>query len=428
MPATIEPPSHTPAPASVGTVMPPQPKEITLSAPSEPSTPPKPGSAKEAAYQRLRSKAGGATPPAPTEAPKETPKTESKNEQVKAPEVLPIDKPEQHDTPADKAPETETKGDPKKVSPWKLVDQFKQRALAAEQRALELEKQIIPENERTQVAERLTKAEQRAKELDDEMRYVKYEKSSEFKEKYEVPFQRSVGSAMKELNGLSFQDDKGTARQFDVNVLMELVNLPLHQARSISNTLFGDLANDVMTHRNRIRENLDEQAAAIDTAKKTGAERESQRGEQIKRYITEVDKFARNEFNNFKEELLKHPEHSEFFKPKEGDEEWNTRLEKGYDMVGKAFAVNVRDPNLTPEQRKEGVKLQAAVYNQAAAWRPMRLQIQRLTKERDAMRDELAKYKSTTPAAGGQAPQGTPSEPANARESMFARLRAKAAQ
>jgi len=422
---TLEPP------ASVGSATPPQTGEIQLGQSNTTTAPPKPGSARAGVSERLRGKMGGAQPAAPATPPPttpkapEAPKTEApKNEQAKAPETTPaVTKTDKVATPAEKSAVPETPGDNKKVSPWKLVDQFKQRALAAEQRALELEKQVMPEEERTKTFERLTKTEQRAKELEDEIRHVNYVKSAEFKQKYEEPFVASVGAAMKELQGLSFSDDKGVAKSFDVNVLMELVNMPLHQARALSNNLFGDLANDVMNHRTEIRKNLDAQAAAIETAKKTGAERETQQREQFKQYMAQAGSFAKEHFNKFKQEILNDPNHGEFFKPKEGDDEWNTRLEKGYEMADKAFSVNVLDTRLTPEQRKEAVKLQAAVYNQAAAWRPMRLHISRLTKERDALRDELGKYKATTPAAGGQAPQATPNAPINGKEGLFQRLR-----
>jgi len=422
---TLEPP------ASVGSATPPQTGEIQLGQSNTPPSTLKPGSPRAQMSEKMRSKMGGApaaapaTPP-PAKAP-EAPKTEApKNDQAKAPETPQTStKPDASDATdtASKVSAKEPQGDPKKVSPWKLVDQFKQRALAAEQRALELEKQVMPEEERTKTFERLTKTEQRAKELEDEIRHVNYVKSAEFKQKYEEPFVASVGAAMKELQGLSFSDDKGVAKSFDVNVLMELVNMPLHQARALSNNLFGDLANDVMNHRTEIRKNLDAQAAAIETAKKTGAERETQQREQFKQYMAQAGSFAKEHFNKFKQEILNDPNHGEFFKPKEGDDEWNTRLEKGYEMADKAFSVNVLDTRMTPEQRKEAVKLQAAVYNQAAAWRPMRLHISRLTKERDALRDELGKYRATTPAAGGQAPQGAPTAPVNGKEGLFQRLR-----
>lgn len=432
MPETLEPPT---APASTGSALPPQTGEIQLGqSNSTPTAPAKPGSAKAAMLDRMRSKAGGdkpstttTTPPAtPPKAP-EAPKTEApKNEQSKAPETQAKSTNPDTNNATTETGAKEVSGDNKKVSPWKLVDQFKQRALAAEQRALELEKQVLPEAERTATTERLTKAEQRAKELEDEMRYVNYTKSSEFKEKYEVPFQRSVGSAMKELQGLSFQDDKGVAKQFDVNVLMELVNLPLHQARAISNNLFGDLSNDVMNHRNEIRKNLDEQAAAIETAKKTGAEREAQQREQLKSFYSQVGTKAKEWWEGFNQEVQKHPEHGEFVKPKEGNEEWNAALEKGFEMAKKAFSVNVTDHRLTPEQRKEAVKLQSALYNKAAAYGPMRIEIKALRKALAERESELGKYKSTTPAAGGQSPQSTPNAPVNGKEALFSRLRSKA--
>ncbi len=428
---TLEPP---PASTSTQSALPTSSGEIHLGSSGTTATSAKPNSAKDQMRERMRSKFGDkpvvkATETLPAKPAEEAPKTESKpNEQAKAPEVPASsgdDTSASSPVSSEKTAAVESKGDPKKVSPWKLVDQFKQRALAAEQRALELEKQVLPEHDRTQMSERLTKAEQRAKELDEEIRYVNYTKSSEFREKYEQPFQRAVGSAIKELNGMTFQDDKGASRQFDVNVLMELVNMSLPQARQLSNSLFGDLANDVMSHRNEIRKNLDEQANAIETAKKTGIERDSQRQEQMKSFFQQVGSEAKQYWEGFNQEVQKHPEHGEFVKPKEGNEEWNAALEKGFEMAKKAFAVNVTDHRLTPEQRKDAVKLQSALYNKAAAYGPMRLEIKNLRKALSERETELGKYKSTTPAAGGQSPQGTPAAPSNTKEAMFARLRAK---
>lgn len=426
MPATLEPSAA--APVSTGSALPPQPKEIQLGAPTQPSPPPKPGSPREAMRDKLRGKAGVETPPpkAPEQPKTEAPKPEAQNnEQAKVPESI-----EQtaEKTDTGNAPDTnkEHPSDSKKVSPWKLVDQFKQRALAAEQRALELEKQVIPETERTQQAERYKQSQARLAELEEEIRYVNYTKSAEFKEKHLVPYERAWHTAMKDLNGLTFQDQAGNSHGFDVNKMMELVSLDLPQARQVANTLFGDLANDVMNHRNRIKGLMDEQNSAIEEARKTGATREQQRAEQMRSFFSEVGSKAKEWWEGFNQEVQKHPEHGEFVKPKEGNEEWNTALEKGFEMAKKAFSVNVTDHRLTPEQRKEAVKLQSALYNKAAAYGPMRLEIKNLRKQLSERESELGKYKQTTPSAGGQTPQLTPASPqGNSLTALHDRLRSR---
>ena len=429
MPATLEPPAA--APANVGSATPPQPKEIQLSAPTQPAPPPKPGSPRDTMREKLRSKAGVETPPKAPEQPKtEAPKPEAqKNEQDKASEVPQGEKPETTTTPTDKTVPVEQQGDSKKVSPWKLVDQFKQRALAAEQRALELEKQVIPEAERTRQAESYKQSQARLAELEEEIRYVNYTKSNEFQEKHLKPYQRAWETAMKDLSGLKFQDQSGNSYNFDMDKMMELVNLPLTQARQVANTLFGEMADDVMTNRSRIRELLDSQSAAIEDARKQGAVREEQRANQLKSFFSEVSGKAKEWWEGFNQEVAKHPEHGEFISPKEGNEEWNTALEKGFEMAKKAFSVNVTDHRLTPEQRKEAVKLQSALYNKAAAYGPMRLEIKNLRKQLSERESELGKYKQTTPSAGGQTPPVTPPAPqGNSLTALHERLRSKYAR
>lgn len=417
-PPTVNPPSHTPAPKP----------EIQLGAPSSQVAPPKPGSPREQMRERLRKGAGSESGPPPPPKTVEQPKPEApKNEQAKAPETKTEPAIGDTETPSTKTPVTEPQGDGKKVSPWKLVDQFKQRALAAEQRALELERQVVPEQERTRQTETYKQTQARLAELEEEIRYVNYTKSSEFKEKHLVPYERAWSTAMKDLNGLTFQDQSGQGHSFDVNKMMELVSLDLPQARQVANQLFGDLANDVMNHRNRIKGLMDEQNSAIEEARKTGVQRESQRAEQIRAYFAEAGTKAKEWWEGFNQEVQKHPEHGEFVKPKEGNEEWNTALEKGFEMAKKAFSVNVTDHRLTPEQRKDAVKLQSALYNKAAAYGPMRIEIKSLRKALADRESELGKYKSTTPAAGGQTLQSAPATPGNSKEAMFARLRSRTA-
>jgi len=386
-------------------------------------------------FGRMRSKLGvepdgSATPPPPEKpaAPKtEAPKPDTKNEQAKAPETPTTDTKAGDAPNADKLPVGETQqGDSKKVSPWKLVDQFKKKALEAEQRALDLEKLVLPEDQRNAITERLTKAEQRAKELEDEMRYVNYAKSDEFKQKFQQPYERAWQRAMNELQGTTFQDPNGQQQTFGVDHMMELVQMPLKKAREMANSLFGDLANDVMNHRNGLKEMLDQQTSALEEARKTGSERESQKRNEWQNFMQQTSLKAKEHWEQFNKEVL-NSEHGEFLKPKEGNDEWNEMIEKGSEFAKKAFSVNVSDPRMTPEQRREAVKRQSALYNKAVAYGPMRYEIKNLRKALAEREAELKQYKDTTPGTGGSPPvSGSLSASIDGKEGLFQRLRARA--
>ena len=65
---------------------------------------------------------------------------------------------------------------------------------------------VVPEQERTALTARVEKAEARAKELEDHIRYVDYEKSTEFKEKFDAPYVASWERAMSELSEITVTD------------------------------------------------------------------------------------------------------------------------------------------------------------------------------------------------------------------------------
>src|SRR5438093_3228079 len=90
-----------------------------------PAPPPKPGSAKERLFEDLRKKAK------PTNAPPEEPAKAQIPSTAKTPETEPTTS--QPVEGEETAPATEEKTG-KKPSPWKLMDQWKERAIKAEAR------------------------------------------------------------------------------------------------------------------------------------------------------------------------------------------------------------------------------------------------------------------------------------------------------
>ncbi|OLE10694.1 MAG: hypothetical protein AUG89_11565 [Acidobacteria bacterium 13_1_20CM_4_56_7] len=413
MPDIAEPP---PAPVQSGVAPPSAGKVINVvPQPIEPAPPPAPGSAREKLFSDLRKKAKPAAeePPSPKSDTKEKPATP-----VPAPKQ---DKPPSPDDPEEPAPGEGTPSpapltpeQQKKVSPWKLVEQFKERYAKAEARILELEGKVPTEANQKQIES----AQTRLKELEDEIRYVNYSKSEEFKTKYQQPYEKAWSRAMSELKELTVADASGNQRAVTAEDLMQIVNLPLGKAREAANAIFGDFADDVMAHRKEIRNLFEAQNTALDEARKTGAERDKQRAEQAQKHQSEVAKQIASDWDKFNKEAASHETYGKYFSPVEGDSDGNTRLEKGFELVDKAFAQNPMDPRLTPEQRAAVIRTHAVVRNRAAAFGRLVSRNQSLESKVAELTKELEQFKQSSPPTGGGAPAPTNGQPTSAWESV----------
>lgn len=357
--------------------------------------PPKKGSAMDGMFKDLRKKAG-MEEEAPTK-PAATPKTETKEATDDAPDTTAA-------VPDDAATQTDkpvlTPEEKKKVSPWKLVDQYKNRVAELEKSVADAKTTGLAETEKKILTERLTQAETRLKEYEEELRFTNYQKHPEFTEKYQKPYEEAWKKWMGELGELVVPTADGTERPIAPQDLLELVNMPLQKAREQANQVFGDFANDVMSARKEIRSLFDAQNKALDDAKKNGAQREQQRLQEWQTKNETVRKQATELWTKTNEEVLKNEEYGHYFRPVEGDTDGNERLQKGYELADKAFQLNSFDPRLTPDQRAEIVRIHAAVRNRCASFGRLTYQNQKLQADVKALQDQLAKFKSAQPGAG----------------------------
>lgn len=391
---------------------------------------PKPESAKGKLFKSLENKsnanprtaapAARPAPPAPAAAPKPA--------DAAAPAAAP-----EPGAPAAEAPKpgestTVDPKDGKKPNPWKLVDEYKVKATKYEQELAELRKNQLPENDRKTFEERVSKAEARAKQLEEAMTFVDYSQTEEFKSKYVEPYDKAWKTAMAELKDIKVGDGQGGERDVLPADLLTIVNAPLAKARQLADEFFGPFANDVMAHRNEIRGLFDKQSAALEDAKKNGVARKQQELEAQKKAMGDLTNTISTTWQKENEAVLKDEKYGALFKPREGDEHWNQRLAKGYELVDKAFSQNPADPKLTPEERASVIRRHAAVRNRAAAWGALRGEVENLTAANKALTDELAQYKGTEPPSGSErtpAPPGAPGA-GNAKANLFAELRKKA--
>jgi hypothetical protein len=401
IPQIEAPPATPPAPTTSISVTP-----ATVDK-GKPVDPPKPGSARERLYQAAQQTAAKNSPK-PAETPK---KVEEKVEPKIEPKV---------EKPAEAA-----KDEPKeKVNPWSKLKE-KEGIISDLQKQLEeSKKSLAPESERKAIAERLQKAETRAKELEDEIRYVNYQKTEEFQTKYQQPYNKAWELATAEMSEITLTDPTSSqVRMATAEDLLTLVNLPLDKARDIADSLFGKFADDVMAHRKEIRNLFRIREAALEEAKKTGAEREKQLAEQSNRETSERSGAVKQAWEKANQDAVAHEKYGKYFVPVEGDQQGNQRLAKGFELVDRAFTENPLDPKLTAEQRAGVINRHAAVRNRAAAFGRLVYLNEQLESKVAELQKELDGFKSSEPDIAGSQSQTTAAAapPMSARD----RLRAK---
>jgi hypothetical protein len=442
MPATAAPPAPPSTGVKIIDTPPPKPPPAPttsiqvsqMAPPSEPLPEPKKGSAMDRLRQDLSKKAKapfGQGDPEPQPGPTTPdPSTASVSPEASSPEEgsgAPTDPSSPPSEPAVTEPgkTAAVEGDKKgKVSPWKLLDQFKARAATLEKELADAKSAIIPEQDRNTLTERATKAETRVKQLEDEIRYVDYSKSEEFQSKYQKPYEDAWKRAMNELSELTIQDgESGDARPVKPGDLAQLVQMSAPKAREIADQVFGKFADDVMGYRREIRALFDAQSVALEEARTKGRERETQRTQQIQSLTKELHTAIARTWKEVNEAAAKDEKFGKYFTPVEGDEEGNTRLEKGYRLVDEAFAINPQDPRLSPEDRTLAVKRHAALRNRAAAFGRLTYQLSQAQSKISELQSELAKFKEAVPPAGGSSPQSSSAPPASASARMFSDLR-----
>lgn len=335
-------------------------------------------------------------------------------------------KPGDTPAPADATPKPGEEGTPPKGdkgkpgSAWKLVGALEKRTKELERQLAETLEKVTDPERAAATAKRLEAAEARAKELEEHIRFVDYSKSEEFATKYRQPYEEAWAKAGRDLSELKVVvDATGATRPATLDDLHALATMPLGEARARANEMFGDAADDVMAHRRAIRELADAQNKALDDAKKTGAERTKSQTEAAQRAAQEAVELFRRAID---EDTAKY----DFLRAKDGDDEWNTSLDKATKFVEGAWGTSASDPKLTPEQRAEIVRRHVAIRNRAIAFTPLKLEIKRLKAEVATLQKTVADYKGAEPGAGNGTHGGAAgaSTPLNPMDVVKARIRA----
>lgn len=375
----------------------------------------------------LRKKAEAIETPTPPAQPKPAKSETTSPESPSGDAETPTPETQEGGSTPPEPPSPSKSGETKKTNPWKVVDEWKGRATTLEKELAEVRKSIVPEQERKTLETRAQSAEARVKELEDEIRYVNFEKHPDFIKQYDEPYTRAWQLATQELSEISVTDPQtNQPRAATPQDLMELVQLPLGQARAIADQVFGPFADDIMAHRKEIKTLFERKATALKEAKEQGSLRETRQREQAQKQYKEITDHITSTWKKVNDDAINDPKVGAIFKPREGDAEWNQRLTKGFELVDRAYSENPADPKLTPEQRASIIKRHAAVRHRAASWGALMFDNQRKESRIAELEKELAEIKGSVPPPTGESPSTTLSDSGSAMDRMKAKLRSVA--
>lgn len=330
--------------------------------------------------------------------PKETKATKSTKEKETEPET-PVED-EAPETP--KAPEQPAK--PVKAAELRTAyEKSKETIRTKDAEISRLQNELkaaksapVDDPEKKTLVEKLQSVEKRKLELEQQIQFVAYQKSDEFQNKYQKPYEEAWSRAVSELSELVVEAEDGSQRAATAQDLLTLANMPPVDARKLAKTMFGEAADDVLAHRRKIRELADAQTKAIQDAEKNAEAHHKEQQTKSLQQKQQMAKLWEDENKAWRERFPR------WFQPEDGDEKGNELLAKGYAMADAAFSSN---GNQTPEQR---VKLHAELRNKAAAFPKLAYRLKEARSRIKELESSLAEYESSEPKAGeGGKPRAT---------------------
>ncbi len=403
-----------------------------MGTPATPAAPAKPGSTKEGIFRDLekRVKPDSQTPAAQSAPAAPAPKEPDEKGKPAKP-ASPVEVSEEEEPAAGDSKDGAAAAAPsdpkKKPSPWKIVEELKAKRAELEAKLLEMEKRAIPEDKWKATQETLTAKENRLAELEEEIKFVNYQKSEPYK-KMQAEYEGAWSRAVSSLSEIQVETEGGNSRPMNAEDILELVNASDVKAKKLAIEKYGDMEGLVMQHRDKIRQLFEHQASEEQKARSEGSDREKAQTEKQQREFGELAGVVKETWSKANSDITADPKYGQFFTPVDGDEQGNQRLAKGFELADRAFSENPTAPGLTKEQRQEIVKRHAAVRNRAAAFGKLVY----MNQQKDTRIAELQKlvdeYKGSEPDTSGSKPNGGNGEKRTTMSGVLEDLRKRAKQ
>lgn len=264
-----------------------------------------------------------------------------------------------------------------------------QHVATLEARVKELEGTNPPEVSVLQ--EKLTQAEKRRDELEEKIAFFDYRQSKDFLENFQKPYVAAWARARKDLAQISVELPNGEFRAATDEDLVELANMPLGKAQVEANKKFGDLADAVMRHRERILDLAEKQDEALEKAQQKAAERAKlgpveakARNERVQKDWTEANSAVVTKWPNM-------------FGKRDDDTEGNALLDKGLALADRLFSPT---PDNAPKDEADALRLHAVLRQKIANHDRLALWLKKANTRIKELETNLAEYERSNPNGG----------------------------
>lgn len=300
---------------------------------------------------------------------------------------------------------------------YKKAKQLETELAARDAKLRELEGRI-PKNpkEAEELRTKIADAEKRMVEKEREIQFLNYERSQEYKDKYELPYQKAVNLAYSEVKELLVSEPdpqaqldadgkRPTRERSATNADFEQVyQLPLGPASKLAKEKFGDSAPIVLSHRSKIKELARGATEALDSWKKNSEAREKQELETASTQAQQIEK----DWQDINSRMSQDPRGKELWGEDLNDKELTAELQKGFQFADQRFS---QDYEKMPVREK--MILDAMIRHRVAGFYMQRALVKRYKTEVDALKKEVAdlrdsgepgRPRGSEPAGGGGPP------------------------
>ncbi len=278
------------------------------------------------------------------------------------------------------------------------------RAQQAEQQISQLRSELgqlksQPQQSDPRIMEELASAKKRIADYEGELKVTRYERSQEYKDKFEVPYQNAVRNAYDEVKELLVsvpnpsdpdnpQERQATPQDFD-----EVYQLPLGAATKLAKAKFGDAASIVIQHVKAIKDASRAAIGAVQSHKGQAEQYEQQTVAQQKLIEEGRNRMFTEALQGISEKF------PDLFDVKDGDSDWNSALEKGRGMADLAFGDRSR---LTPAQ---STILDAHIFSRVSSYPAILNAYRKSASKIEALEKEITELRGSAPG------KTTPSAP-----------------
>jgi regulator of replication initiation timing len=226
------------------------------------------------------------------------------------------------------------------------------------------------------------------------MRYVKFERTPEYQEKYRKPLDKAYEAAARAIAGIKIQDADGNeVREAKIDDIYSLVQIPSEaQADEAAIALFGKHARTAMKHRDNIVSRIEAMREAQDEWRTKGSERETQMKEEGERATKQFQKWTEEKQRDLAEAA---PDY--FGEPKD-DPEAAALVEKSSAIVDIALGrAKFKDGMSSEDQAKARAEAIGHVVSRARNFGRLVRSNQKLSDENAELKEKLKGYEKSEP-------------------------------